>query len=430
MRSPSNPPRTKLIAGLVTLVGIAGAFAAYHVLIMPPQYSPKYRTVAHRFLDLEGKYASVPDGCYPLLDEIITEVKSTAPFDPAITDPEARSKQITSLFNTIDSILTEKNFVFPTRWNSTLGEALEGHTLGAEELAAAANLPHNARRASHMREHASDDFHLIACLPNAFLYMGIAEAMGLELRPVLVPEHIFVRAEIDAAHHINWDANRGRVIGDAEYIRDWGVTERQIAQKVYMQPLSPGEIEGQMYRAVGAQVDEQSTFRGSSESRECFRMACRLSPNDLYASASLANSLLFSPAPDAEAQTEAFELARRAVEIQPREGGLHMTLAFAWAAAGNTDNAALEARRAAKEDPDKEWITSMVPWMERGYTMYAAYKSREPIKYWIGYEHGWLVLLTGFAVMVIGGIALIARRVSGRAAPENVALPSLMPAMQ
>ena len=90
-------------------------------------------------------------------------------------------------------------------------------------MEAAMALPHNARRIDHMKAHADEKFHLIACVPNAFLYMGVAEVIGFDLKPVLLPLHIFVRTQFDKDYWMNWDPNRGRSISDEDYASgaDW-----------------------------------------------------------------------------------------------------------------------------------------------------------------------------------------------------------------
>src|SRR5277367_6808153 len=143
-----SPLRHRIILALMCVIVFIGSMQIYSYLTRPPKYRPKYQTVAHRFLDLEGEYLPIPDESYQLLDDVITESKSRVHFDPTITDPAQRQQQLLAIFREIDSILIQNNFIFPPgEWTSTLGEALAGHQLNSRAIEAALAMPHNARRA-------------------------------------------------------------------------------------------------------------------------------------------------------------------------------------------------------------------------------------------------------------------------------------------
>ena len=140
-RQQSSSPRQKVIQVLLLVIAFFGSMAVYGFLTKPPKYQRKYQTVAHRFLDVEAKYESIPDDSYELLDQIITEVKAHVRYDPAITDPAVREERLIAIFSTIDSILIDKNFIFPPYdWTTTLGEALNGRQLNASDLQAASTV--------------------------------------------------------------------------------------------------------------------------------------------------------------------------------------------------------------------------------------------------------------------------------------------------
>ncbi len=390
-----------------------GPFAIYRTLTRPPKYQPKYQTIAHRFLDLQAQYDwSVTQDDYKLLDDIITQVKSNVRYDPSLTKLADRQAQFLRIFRAIDAVLIDRNFIFPPdHWDTTLDEAFEERALSDDEFQKAINHPHNARRAAHMREHAGDGFHYIACEPSALLYAGIAEAMGFELRLVTVPQHVFVRVQLDDHHAMNWDANRGRSIPDDEYIRDWGVEDWQIREGTYMHPLSAREIEGDMYCNIGVCLANHNAFRGLDGAISCLRKAIELDPRDPYGYADLALNLLFDPDPDAETRAEATRLTERAVTLQPNEASFHAARAYAFAADGATTAAVGELTKARQLDPQNEEYRDIFPQIESGHTMYTGFSAQHPIAFWIVHQHGWLYLLI---IIPASGIALLVRIVRFR----------------
>jgi tetratricopeptide (TPR) repeat protein len=425
----ANPSRRRtLVRVLLIFIAFFGTMWIFRVATAPPKYLPKYRTIAHRFLDLESQYVTIPDESYELLDDLITAAKSNTHYDPSITNPAERAKQLLQIFNRIDSLLIQNNFIFPAgEPTGTLGESLESYQLSSSEMEAELAQPHNARREAQMRNHADENFHLIACIPNAFLYMGMAEVIGFDLKPVLAPVHMFVRAPIDQTHWINYDPNRGRTISDREYVRDWGVETWQIREKIFMNSLSDQEIQAEMYTAVGIYLCNHDELRGRGPAIECLRKALELSPREDYANAALASSLLFTADPDSSARAESLKLARRAVEAQPNEGCTHRALAYALAANNQTAAAVEEINRSIALDPKDGQGPYLLPLIQSGYSMYGAFRAGHPIKFWICYEHGWLWVSVIAIVVSLCAMIWVIRRVIGgdRPSTEPAAIPEV-----
>jgi tetratricopeptide (TPR) repeat protein len=407
----NSSPRRKAIQVLLAVILFFGSMALCGFFTRPPKYKPKYQTIAHRFLDLEAQYVSIPDNSYELLDDVITEAKSNIRYDRGLTDPAARQQQLFDAFCVIDSILIRNNFIFPPgEWTTTLGEALEDHQLSSKEMEAALANSHNARRADQMKSHSDENFHLMACIPSAYLYMGIAQAIGFDLEPVLLPRHMFIRAPLGKDISINWDPNRGRSISDEDYIRDWNVADWQVTQNIYMNSLSPDQVDAEMYAAIGVLLANQSAFRGYGPAIECYRKALLLNPREINASSNLAACLLFTPNPDSEVRTESLELAQRAVACDPDNAAGHMALAYAWADEGSTAAAVAEVKNAIALDPQNQEARDMLPLIQSGCTMYDAFKARSPIAFWIENQCGWLYILIAVGSAVLGGVIWLIRR--------------------
>ncbi|HEX8523964.1 MAG TPA: hypothetical protein VF669_17050 [Tepidisphaeraceae bacterium] len=395
----------------VVVVGL-GIYRRMHP---EPKYQEKYQTTAHRFLKLEAQYDPlVGEDDLKLLDEVIDEVKGKVRYDARIGDVEKKRRHLLNIFQTIDGVLIERNFIFPPKeWTATLGEALKPTRLSADELETAMKNPLNERRAAHMKAHADEDFHLIACGPSAFLYQGIAEVIGFELQQVLVPQHVFVRAKLSETEHVNWDANRGMSVSDEEYIMGWHVTEAQMRQQVYMKPLTAAEVEGEMYCSVGVHLVEHSFGRSAAE-EALFRKALELEPQNLYASNNLAICLLFCADPDAQARQDALDMARRTVGFEANMAPFVSTLAYAWAANGRASDAAETMRQAVALDPSDEEMRESVDLLAAGETVYSIFKKRHPVSCWVRYEGGWMFVC---ALPVLGiGLLVVRRVVKGKLA--------------
>jgi tetratricopeptide (TPR) repeat protein len=277
-----------------------------------------------------------------------------------------------------------------------------------------------------MKAHADDDFHLMACEPSAFLYMGVAEAIGFDLKPVLLPEHIFVRAQLDKDLWVNWDPNRGRSISDEDYIRDWGVADWQISKKIFMNPLSADEIDAEMFTDIGVRLANNSAFSGERLAIECYRNAIRLNPQEPYASSNLALCLMSNPNLDSSVCAESLKLAQQGTSLTPDESSSHLALGYAWAANGSTAAAVDEINRAIQLDPKNQEARDMLPLIQAGYTMHGAFKARSPIGYWFYYESGWIYILGGMAAVGLWVvIRLIRRAKSSKGSPEPQPVPDL-----
>src|SRR6266542_2457421 len=102
-------PRRTLIAILLCVNVVAVSICIYRKLNAPPAYQPKYQTIAHRFLALESKYDTIPEGAYELLDDVITTVKSRIQYDPTLGAPAQARRHLLAIFQIIDGVLIEKN---------------------------------------------------------------------------------------------------------------------------------------------------------------------------------------------------------------------------------------------------------------------------------------------------------------------------------
>jgi len=86
----------------------------------PPNYTPRYHTVAHAFLDAERGIGPVTSSEYAILDAVINEAKSRLEPVPAGLDDAAYRQFAVDSLKTIDCILVSHGFVYPASgWSSS-----------------------------------------------------------------------------------------------------------------------------------------------------------------------------------------------------------------------------------------------------------------------------------------------------------------------
>lgn len=85
----------------------------------------------------------------------------------------------------------------------------------------------------------------------SIIYIAVGEALGLPIRGVVVPNHIFVRYELPSGEYINWETLYGEVVPDENYIQEHQIAEISILNGAYMRSLNPSEITALHYVILG-----------------------------------------------------------------------------------------------------------------------------------------------------------------------------------
>ncbi len=85
----------------------------------------------------------------------------------------------------------------------------------------------------------------------SIIYVAVGEALGLPIRGVVVPNHIFVRYELPSGESINWETLYGKTVPDDQYIQEHQVAEISMLNGAYMRSLNPTEITALHYVIVG-----------------------------------------------------------------------------------------------------------------------------------------------------------------------------------
>lgn len=149
-------------------------------------YLPRYRTLAHRILDIESELCGVPDSAYRLLDDLISDAEARN-WGPMPSDLEDRFVFAARVSKEIDRLMVDAGFLLYVPI-ATLGDAL-----------------------SPMVTIPSIRY-LADCDTSSFIYLAIGEHLGLPISMVEIryPSgggHNYVRWQLDATTVLDFDTN-------------------------------------------------------------------------------------------------------------------------------------------------------------------------------------------------------------------------------
>ena len=312
-----------------------------------PKPARKYDTFAHRVLDIDSEEAPASAAKYALLDALIDDVKGRVTYDPAIKDAAARRKHAERILGAIDDAFTRRNFLYPPGDCDvvSLRSALAPQRLDEKALDRVLRESINARRREHAKAQAEEPFYIIDCDISSFVYIGVAEAMGIDLKLVDLPDHMFVRWPLGDGVHLNWDTNTAEAITDQEYAKDYGLGKRLRKRRVYLSSMTRAEAEGFAIYLRGSRWEERGDDARAIADMEKARglyPQCTMLKSDLawlYATA--------EGVPEAKRKA-AIELAKSAVDLEPETGDFWDTLATAHAANGDFEGAVKFAEKAER----------------------------------------------------------------------------------
>src|SRR5262245_26806216 len=167
-------------------------------------FTSKYNTIAHEILNIESASSLVTGEMYQFVDDLIDKARARIPHRIKYSLDEIRVA-----LRTIDEILIEKNVVYPANesgmgYVDQLSDGLRPRKMNPAEITALAEHRHNKRRAERIRANASQPFYVNDCDTTSFLYLAVAEILGMPLFLVELPGHNFVRYE-NGATRLDWE---------------------------------------------------------------------------------------------------------------------------------------------------------------------------------------------------------------------------------
>ena len=315
----------------------------------------KHDTFAHAVLDMESEEAFVPPERYALLDSIIDDARRRVTYDPGLKGARAQRRQAERILEAIDEVLTGHGFVYPAGDHDviSLREALAPQRFDRDQLDRVLRVPLNGRRKAHARENPDGPFHVIDCDVSSFVYVGVGEALGADIRLVDLPDHMFVRWEFADGTHLNWDPNEADVIPDKAYAANHDLSKRLRKRRVYLASMTRKEAEGFAYFLRAHRFQERGEDARAIADLEKARTRY---PQSTQVQAELAYLYATTPGVDEARRRSAVALAQAAVDLEPECGDFWDSLAAAQAANGDFTRAAksaIKAERFAETEADR-----------------------------------------------------------------------------
>jgi tetratricopeptide (TPR) repeat protein len=312
----------------------------------------KFDTFAHWVLDAEAEADFVSPDRYAKLDAMIADVKSRVTIDRTIKDVREERKQARRILKAIDETLTRHNVLFPPGETdcTALRIGLAPQKLSEKDFERILRSGMNARREDHARENPAGPFFMMDCDMTSLLYLGIGDALGVELRLVDLPDHMFVRWPLSDGTYMNWDTNVAGSIDDKEYASDYELSKKIRKSRVYLATMTREESRGYVYSLRAARHEEKERM---TEALADLETAHKLYPQ----STQIKNELAFLYATmdqTKDKRAEALAMAEEITKLEPEVGDYWDTLATAHAAKGDFAKAIKLEEKAMKFAEDSE----------------------------------------------------------------------------
>src|SRR5258706_14871155 len=310
-----------------------------------PKSARKYDTFAHHVLDIDSQEAPVSQAKYALLDAIIDDAKQRNTYDPSIQEPGERIKQAERILQQIDDVLTDHNFLYPPGDYdvTSLRASLAPQRYDRDALERILRVQVNQRRRDHARAHAEEPFYITDCDISSFIFLGVGDALGIDLHLVDLPDHMFVRWQFADGTHVNWDTNDAKAPSDKDYAADYAMGKRLRKRRIYLATMTPREAEGYAYFLRGQRFEDREqpieAIADMEKSRELY-------PQSTQARSDLAWLYATAACVDERHRKESLSLAQSALDLEPQCAMFWDSIAAAHAANGDFKRAAKEAGKA------------------------------------------------------------------------------------
>ncbi len=298
------------------------------------EYEPRYETLAHERLDIEGSYKT-PVESYKILDNIISQAK-----DKIKQKQEYSKSDIAKVFETIDSIFKEKGF--ENKGGSLLGEGLAEKKLDCDRY--------------------------------SFVYLAIAEEMNLPIHAVYVPSHVFVRWDEDKKNNpFNWETKLSKTMTNEKYASKYNVSKENSEKSNYLENLTREEAMAFSYLATGNAFSKEKKL---NEAKKNYKKAIKLNPGICITYSNKAS--LFEKDDDLVTATS---LYKKAAEINPAKEEYYYKLGTLFKEQNKTEEA-IEYFTLALENASNDLLgTSGFPHLTDSYLQRGiAFKKKGELK--------------------------------------------------
>ncbi len=324
-------------------------------------------TLVHELLSLEERYVL---GCARLPTDSIERSRQTLDHLLSVTTArlselgvddweQATEDEARSALTEIDRSLSREGFVTCVR-TSFLSQALadpwpidhaDARSMdNGEQRCELVRTP--AHRDADIRRRWRQGLRPVDCDLGAMLYLAVGERVGLPLSLVETPNHSFVRWQLAAGGHLNWDNNDAQCYTDDEY--------RQAAPRTTSSPFDAEQESVNRYLLDRSRTEILAYYAGllvqDTGTRDCILGLHELTGQADWLDATTLNNFAWAFATRAELRgseqaTLAVELSRLATQRRPT-CGYWDTLSCAHAAVGELAEAIdVERRHVSADSP-------------------------------------------------------------------------------
>ena len=274
---------------------------------MPAELIQRYDTIGHQVLDLEAELGVSTEPHKETLDSLIEGARGKIQVKDMYTREDALG-----ILTTIEGILRNNRF---------------------KQGGNAADLFHEGLGSKK-----------IDCDDTSFIYLSIADALGLPLVAVSAPGHLFVRFILNDGSYINWETTSTTERGNDYYISWRNISPVAIDNGVYLRNLSRHEIIALAYNNRGSAWAGKGNL---DEAIKDYNKAIRLNPNH----AAAYNNRGFAWFNKGNLD-EAIKDYNEAIRLDPNFARAYTNRGSAWSKKGNLDKAIEDYNEAIRLDPN------------------------------------------------------------------------------
>ena len=310
-------------------------------------YKPKYDTIAHKVLKLEGELKNkdfLPD--YEALDSIIDEFKTRVQPQAAYSDEDVQK-----VLATIDAILLRRRFI-------SIDQGLLCDAFVSRRMTANIMKSLDAK-AARFQPQLGEQIHFVQNLGTCLFYAAIGEAVGLPIRIVWTPGHAVVRWCPEGAAGVTWETGNGTVLKDSELEEKSKVSKVAVRNGVYLAPLSQNEILALVQANMalvwsgmwGGLENESRDLSGAKRIPKAIAAldkAIELNPKlcDAY----LRRAMFFGSTGDHE---KAINDATKVIQLDPAQAAAYFNRGIAWSARGDERKAIDDLTKSIELNPNQ-----------------------------------------------------------------------------
>src|SRR3989338_687728 len=287
----------------------------------------RYDTIGHRTLDLEAELGIGTEPHKETLDMLIEEARTAIQVKDAYTREDA-----VGILRTINRILQDKGFEQRDEKQPIDGLHLFHEGLGSKK---------------------------IDCYSTSFIYLSIADALGLPLVVVSAPEHLFVRFILNG-EKINWETTSAEVLSDDDYKLEFNIADATIKNEVYLRNLTRQETMALVYNNRGIAWRRKGNLDNAIAD---FNNSIRLNPN--FAEAYNNRGAAWAIKGNLD---NAIADYNKAIRLDPNNVLAYNNRGNAWAVKGNLGKAIADYNKAIRLDPNfaEAYNDRGIAWRRKG----------------------------------------------------------------